>query len=130
MAHTADYPKDGSTLENGKARTASAPGQVRPRYLLSLFSGLFGALVVFCLTLLVLDRTGNLPPPAFSNISCADEKLSFMRGNRPRGVAGNRRGTLIANAKIVYGSTGRGTFSRSRPLPQTVCGCQCDSRAS
>ena len=45
MAHTADYPKDGSTLENGKARTASAPGQVRPRYLLSLFSGLFGALV-------------------------------------------------------------------------------------
>ena len=81
MAHTADYPKDGSTLENGKARTASAPGQVRPRYLLSLFSGLFGALVVFCLTLLVLDRTGNLPPPAFSNISCADEKLSFMRSN-------------------------------------------------
>ncbi|WP_217474234.1 hypothetical protein [Stutzerimonas stutzeri] len=81
MVHTAEFPKDGSTLHDEQARAASAPNQVGSRYLLSLFVGLIGALVVFCLTLLLLNRTGNLPPPAFSNISCADEKLSFMRDN-------------------------------------------------
>ena len=29
----------------------------------------------------MLFRSGNLPPPAFSNISCVDEKLSFLRDN-------------------------------------------------
>lgn len=81
MVHTAEFPTDGSTAENGKTSTASVPGKVRSRYLLSLFVGLFGALALFCLTLFALERTGNLPPPAFSNISCADEKLSFLRDN-------------------------------------------------
>ncbi len=81
MAHTAEFPRDGSATESGKASAASVPGQVRSRYLLSLFAGLFGALTLFCLALLGLDRTGNLPPPAFSNNLCVDEKLSFMRDN-------------------------------------------------
>ena len=81
MIQTADVPKDGSHAEQDAGITARAPGRVRSRYLLSLFAGLFGALAMFCLTLLALDRTGNLPPPAFSNISCADEKLNFMREN-------------------------------------------------
>jgi hypothetical protein len=37
---------------------------------------------LFCLALLGLEQTGNLPPPAFSNNLCVDEKLSFMRANR------------------------------------------------
>jgi len=81
MMQTVDVPREGSSAEQGTVSTASAPSQVRSRYLLSLFAGLAGALALYCLTLLALDRTGNLPPPAFSNISCADEKLSFMRDN-------------------------------------------------
>lgn len=48
-------------------------------YLLSLFVGIAGALGVFALTLIVLGRTGNLPPPAFSNSLCVDEKLKYLR---------------------------------------------------
>jgi hypothetical protein len=81
MIQTADVPRDGSSAKQGTASMATAPGQVRSRYLLSLFVGLFGALAIFCLTLFALDRTGNLPPPAFANSSCVDEKLSFMRDN-------------------------------------------------
>ncbi|HBM09109.1 MAG TPA: hypothetical protein DD403_13550, partial [Pseudomonas sp.] len=81
MIQTADVPRDGSNAEQGATSAASLPGQVRSRYLLSLFAGLFGALAIFCLTLFALNRTGNLPPPAFSNISCVDEKLSFLRDN-------------------------------------------------
>ena len=81
MFHTADIRNDASRAEERAASAANAPGRVRLRYLLSLFAGLSGALALFCLTLFALNQTGNLPPPAFSNISCADEKLSFMRHN-------------------------------------------------
>jgi hypothetical protein len=81
MIQTADVPRDGSNAEQGATSAASVPGRVRSRYLLSLFAGLFGALAIFCLTLFALNRTGNLPPPAFTNSSCVDEKLSFLRGN-------------------------------------------------
>lgn len=82
MAHAAGLPRNGNAAQSGDASAASAPGQMRALYLLSLFAGLVGALTLFCLTLLSLDRTGNLPPPAFSNNLCVDEKLSFMRANR------------------------------------------------
>lgn len=81
MAHAAGLPGNGSTAQSG-ASAASAPGQMRPEYLLSLCAGLVGAMTLFCLALLSLDRTGNLPPPAFSNNLCVDEKLNFMRANR------------------------------------------------
>jgi hypothetical protein len=82
MAHAAELPRNGSTAQSGDTSTASAPGHVGSRYLLSLFAGLFGALTLFCVTLLSLDRTGNLPPPAFSNNLCVDEKLNFLRSNK------------------------------------------------
>ncbi|UPQ84541.1 hypothetical protein M0M42_09240 [Pseudomonas knackmussii] len=82
MVHTVDLPRNGSATDKEKDSTASAPGKVRSRYLLSLFAGLVGALALFCTALVALDRTGNLPPPAFSNNLCIDEKLSFMRANR------------------------------------------------
>nr|WP_236614270.1 hypothetical protein [Stutzerimonas azotifigens] len=50
-----------------------------PRYLLALGAGLFGALGAFCLFLGGLNATDNLPPPAFSNSLCVDEKLNFLR---------------------------------------------------
>jgi hypothetical protein len=37
--------------------------------------------VAFYGFLFTLQRTGNLPPPAFSNSICVDEKLSFLRQN-------------------------------------------------
>ena len=50
-------------------------------YLLSLSAGLILAVALFWLALFALDRTENLPPPAFSNSICLDEKLSFLRDN-------------------------------------------------
>ncbi len=81
MIQAADVSRDGSNAGNGSASTASAPGRVRSRYLLSLFAGLFGALALFCVALFTLERTGNLPPPAFTNSLCVDEKLNFLRQN-------------------------------------------------
>ncbi len=78
MPYTAEASGSGNT---GEQAAASAPDRVRTRYLLSVVAGLLGALGLFCLTLFGLERTGNLPPPAFSNNLCVDEKLNFLRGN-------------------------------------------------
>lgn len=50
-----------------------------PAYLIWMGVGLFGSLALFASLILGLRVTGNLPPPAFSNSLCADEKLGFMR---------------------------------------------------
>lgn len=50
-------------------------------YVVAVVSGMLATLGIFCLFLFSLDATGNLPPPAFSNSLCADEKLNFMRDN-------------------------------------------------
>ncbi len=81
MVHAADLPREGHATEEDTGSTASVPGRVRSRYLMSIFVGLVGALVLFCASLFGLERTGHLPPPAFSNNLCVDEKLNFLRDN-------------------------------------------------
>ncbi len=68
--------EDASPAASGA--TSSATRLFR-RYLLSLSTGVLGALGLFWLALFWLERTENLPPPAFSNNLCVDEKLDFLR---------------------------------------------------
>lgn len=80
MIQATDAPRDGDATEQDYSAD-QAPGRVGARYLLSVLAGLFGALALFCLTLFSLERTGNLPPPAFTNNLCVDEKLAFLRNH-------------------------------------------------
>jgi hypothetical protein len=68
---------------DGSPRADSAPAGASERaplgYIASLFGGFVGALASFYLLLFMLLATGHLPPPAFTNSLCIDEKLSFMR---------------------------------------------------
>jgi hypothetical protein len=65
----------------GAVPAETEQGRVRASYLLALCAGLFGALGVFAALLAWLNHTDNLPPPAFSNSLCVDEKLHFLRHN-------------------------------------------------
>lgn len=65
-----------------RMHTAAPPGP-SARYLLSLGGGVLAALAAFYLLLAGLLATGNLPPPAFANSLCLDEKLNFMRDHPP-----------------------------------------------
>lgn len=58
-----------------------APG-VAKRYLLAMLAGLATCCALFVALLVALNETGNLPPPAFANSLCADEKLSFLRDQK------------------------------------------------
>lgn len=77
MHQSAGASKTGSEDEQAAAGATDRAA----RYLLAILAGLIGALTLFCLTLFGLERTGNLPPPAFSNSLCVDEKLNFLRDN-------------------------------------------------
>ncbi|MCF6780639.1 hypothetical protein [Stutzerimonas stutzeri] len=71
-----------SAAGSNDERTATGTSDPSPAwYLLAVLAGLVGALALFWLTLFGLDRSGNLPPPAFSNNLCVDEKLKFLRDN-------------------------------------------------
>jgi len=64
------------------AKAAEAPPPaVRPRYLAAVFGSAACALMAFYALIFSLDAAGHLPPPAFSNSICVDEKLAFHREN-------------------------------------------------
>jgi len=70
------------TCPDGVAAGAQADQRrIRAGYLLGMFAGLFGMLGGFAALLAWLNHTDNLPPPAFSNSLCVDEKLHFLRHN-------------------------------------------------
>lgn len=118
MRHTAEASIADSTREQAAAR---APDQVRARYLLAVLAGLLGALVLFCLTLFGLERTGNLPPPAFSNNLCADEKLNFLRNNPIRSP-----NLLIIGSSVAWRHVDGNALVQAmpdiRPLNGAFCG--------
>ncbi|WP_052388965.1 hypothetical protein [Belnapia moabensis] len=63
------------------AGTAAAPSW--PGYLATLLGTIAGMFALFHGVLFSLSATGNLPPPAFTNALCIDEKFASMRLERP-----------------------------------------------
>ena len=55
-----------------------------PRYVMSVALGAVLALGVLSAALAILDARGDLPPPPIANSLCIDEKLAFLREQRPR----------------------------------------------
>lgn len=117
MIQAAELPR----AEDEATRAASAPGGIRASYLLSILLGLVGALVLFCLTLFTLERTGNLPPPAFSNNLCVDEKLNFLRANPIRSPNLLVIGSSVA-WRHVDGDALTQAMPELRPMNGAFCG--------
>ena len=67
----------GGRSAQGDSRRTVAPAS--QGYIVALVGAMVATLAAFYLTLLALLATDNLPPPAFSNSLCIDEKLRFMR---------------------------------------------------
>lgn len=71
----ADQPKPSKSGAPDPAHAADAYG----KYIVALLVSVACCFALYYAALLSLKATGNLPPPAFSNSLCTDEKLSFMR---------------------------------------------------
>ncbi|WP_256669838.1 hypothetical protein [Pseudomonas sp. OIL-1] len=90
-------------------------------YLWGVAGGLVGAVTAFCLLLTLLDQTGNLPPPAFSNNLCADEKLEFLRANHAQDP-----NLLVMGSSVAWRHVDSNTLIEHapgiRPLNGAFCG--------
>jgi len=90
-----------------------------PRSMLVYLAGLVvgAALLVssYCFLLVGLGAAGALPPPAFSNNSCADEKLRFLRDNRA-----DDADLLVLGSSVAWrhfdGAAAEGIALRSRNI--------------
>ncbi|MDB5932489.1 MAG: hypothetical protein JWR60_4196, partial [Polaromonas sp.] len=106
-------------VRHGHSAAAQAPAEWR--YLVSVLAGLLGALGAFYALLFTLEATGDLPPPAFSNSLCVDEKLSFMRENTA--LSPN---LLVVGSSVAWrhfdGATLQARASGMKPLNGGFCG--------
>lgn len=117
------FPKgkhDMLSVPEGSSR-ATAPAQASVVYIVSMLGGVLGALVTFYLVLLTLHATDNLPPPAFSNSLCIDEKLSFMREHPAESP-----NLLVIGSSVAWRHVDSATVARdspgTRPLNGGFCG--------
>ena len=112
-------PPGAAQADASKAGTASA-APFRS-YLVSVLAGMFGALAAFYGALLLLQSTDNLPPPAFSNSLCIDEKLGFMR-EHPAGSPN----LLVIGSSVAWrhfdGATVASQSKGIKPLNGAFCG--------
>ncbi|MFC3609264.1 hypothetical protein [Stutzerimonas tarimensis] len=106
----------------------TSSSRIGGHYLLAMAGGLLGALVLFAGVLLTLERTDHLPPPAFSNSLCVDEKLGFLRSHRLDDPDLLVIGSSVAwrhfdGAAVVEASPG------TRPLNGAFCGLHANQSA-
>jgi hypothetical protein len=106
--------------KRGKTEAPPLP-PVRPLYLATLLGSAAAALALFYATLGVLGATGNLPPPAFSNSLCVDEKLAFHRNN-----AAEQPNLLVIGSSVAWrhfdGAQLVQGVSQVKPLNGAFCG--------
>lgn len=82
----------------------------------------------YLLALVALDSVGRLPPPAFTNSLCADEKLAFFRDNPPQTPTALVLGSSAAWRGIASEEITR-QHPAARPLNGSFCGLQVDETA-
>lgn len=114
--------------ETPKATDESAPQASPRRYLIALAAGVVGALAAFYTGLFTLLATGNLPPPAFTNSLCIDEKLSFLREHGA--VSPN---LLVMGSSVAWrhfdGAAIEQSFPAIKPLNGGFCGLHVNQSA-
>lgn len=106
----------------------AASGRVRPWYLMAFFGSILGMFGLFYGGLFALAATGNLPPPAFSNSICVDEKLAFLRREQPESPS-----LLVIGSSVAWRHFDGGTVTRrlpgTVPLNGAFCGQTMDQTA-
>lgn len=108
--------------------TGPGPGRVRPWYLVAFFGSILGMFALFYGGLFALAATGNLPPPAFTNSICVDEKLAFLRREQPEAPS-----LLVIGSSVAWrhfdGQTVTRRLPGTVPLNGAFCGQTMDQTA-
>jgi hypothetical protein len=104
------------------ARAGSATGL---RYIASVLAGGASILVVYFGFLVVLEQTGHLPAPPIANNICIDEKLAFLRENRPASP-----NLLVIGSSVAWRHFDGGVVAALVPGVRPVNGAFCSLHAN
>lgn len=115
----------GGAAAKAAARPTSAALAVSPGYLITLAVSALVALGAYYLFLFGLQKTGNLPPPAFTNVICADEKLEFLRARSPKSPT-----LLVIGSSVAWRHFDGGLFERIAPGTVPLNGAFCGFTAN
>ncbi|MEO5659190.1 MAG: hypothetical protein ABIQ90_05230 [Polaromonas sp.] len=114
-------PGTRSAPQDSSRAAAPAQASLSLGYMASVLGGILGALAAFYGLLFMLHASGNLPPPAFSNSLCVDEKLSFLREQPPASP-----NLLVIGSSVAWRHFDGATVSQRaqgiRPLNGAFCG--------
>lgn len=108
------------------AKSATSPGQaeapaIRPRYLWSMLGSAAAGFGLYYAMLFGLAATDNLPPPAFTNSICVDEKLAHLR-EHPAG----QPNLLVVGSSVAWrhfdGAVAKQLSPSSVPFNGGFCG--------
>lgn len=111
-----------------KEEREGQPAPISPRYLATVFGSMGAAFAAFYVFLFGLQVTGHLPPPAFSNSICVDEKLAFHRANPPE----NPNFLVIGSSVAWRHFDGEAVVEQApnlRPLNGAFCGLTANQSA-
>ena len=111
-----------STARPDEAEISSRP--VRPRYLAAFLGALAGMFVIYYACLVGLSATGNLPPPAFTNSICIDEKFAFLRQHPPESP-----NLLVIGSSVAWRHFDGATVVRDAPAIRPFSGAFCGLHA-
>ncbi len=110
---------------SGAPIAQASPKPVRPSYLLAFLGSLLGMFALYYGVLLTLSATGNLPPPAFSNSLCIDEKLHFLRQEQPGSPT-----LLVVGSSVAWRHFDGSTLLREAPGTKPLNGAFCGLRVN
>jgi hypothetical protein len=110
---------------SGAPIAQASPKPVRPGYLLAFLGSLLGMFALYYTALLTLSATGHLPPPAFSNSLCVDEKLHFLRQEQPSSPT-----LLVVGSSVAWRHFDGSTLLREAPGLKPLNGAFCGLRAN
>ncbi|WP_211259516.1 hypothetical protein [Belnapia moabensis] len=110
---------------SGAPIAEASPKPVQPSYLLAFLGSLLGMFALYYGVLLTLSATGNLPPPAFSNSLCVDEKLRFLRDEQPGSPT-----LLVVGSSVAWRHFDGDTLLRKAPDLKPLNGAFCGLRVN
>ena len=115
----------GEVAAKAASRPVRAASESSPAYLLAVLGSALAGLAGFFVLLLGLQATDNLPPPAFANIACADEKMEFLRARAPKAPT-----LLVVGSSVAWRHFDGAQFEAAAPGAVALNGAFCSFTAS
>jgi hypothetical protein len=125
MSQAAPASAGSAPAKAAAARPSDVALTMSPSYLVTVALSALAALAAFYVFLFALQKTGNLPPPAFTNGVCADEKLEFLRARSPKSPT-----LLVVGSSVAWRHFDGAVFEHAAPGAIPLNGAFCGFAAN